>query len=288
MAKNEKENVNKEKVRKNIEQKMREAEALLKEVKNYKAFMILNLRKTPALLQQRLRKALKQNNGNMKAVRKPIITRVLKEQNINKEIDFPAAIVLSNEHPYNIYKIIKSNQLEVAAKPNDIAPFDIVIPAGETDLQPGPALSQLKAAGLNVKIEKGKIVIAKDSVIAKKGEVITPEKAQALQMLGIKPFKVGLNVVFGYDGKSFYETEILNIDKETIKDQLLQGLKDVINASININVPTPLSVKFIFIKAIKQARNATINASIYNDTFIKDLLINAINQGNAINKRVAQ
>jgi large subunit ribosomal protein L10 len=288
MAKNEKENVNKEKVRKNIEQKMREAEALLKEVKNYKAFMILNLRKTPALLQQRLRKALKQNNGNMKAVRKPIITRVLKEQNINKEIDFPAAIVLSNEHPYNIYKIIKSNQLEVAAKPNDIAPFDIVIPAGETDLQPGPALSQLKAAGLNVKIEKGKIVIAKDSVIAKKGEVITPEKAQALQMLGIKPFKVGLNVVFGYDGKSFYETEILSIDKETIKDQLLQGLKDVINASININVPTPLSVKFIFIKAIKQARNATINASIYNDTFIKDLLINAINQGNAINKRVAQ
>ena len=36
----------------------------------------------------------------------------------------------------------------------------------------GPALSELKAAGLNVRIQAGKIAIAKDQVVVKKGEVI--------------------------------------------------------------------------------------------------------------------
>jgi len=273
--------------RKAIKEKIEETEKLLKEIKAYKAFMLLNLKKTPALLQQKIRRVVKENmKGSMKAVRKPIIQRALKSVNINNEIDFPAAVILMNENPYKAYKIINENKLDVAAKPGDISPFDIVIPAGETDLQPGPALSQLKAAGLNVKIEKGKIVIAKDSVLLKKGEVVTQEKAQVLQMLGIKPFKVGVNLVFAYDGL-MYTKDILSISEEELKNDMLASIKQAFNMSVNANYASEISIKYIMLKAIREARNAALNGNLYSDTFIKYLLIKSIREANAL-QRVAK
>ncbi|MEM4295676.1 MAG: 50S ribosomal protein L10 [Candidatus Anstonellales archaeon] len=274
--------------RKSIKEKMQEVEALLKEMKHYKGFMLLDLRKTPAVLQQKIRGIVKHDlKGNMKAVKKAVITKALMNVGIKEEINYPAAIILADAQPYNLYTRLNENKLEVSAKPGDIAPFDIIVPAGETDLQPGPALSQLKAAGLNVKIEKGKIVVAKDSIVVKKGEVITQEKAQALQMLGIKPFKVGINVTFAYDG-ILYTNDVLSISKEQIADGIFHAIRQARNASINTSYPSTISIKEIMINAIRQAKNASVNANIYSDTFIKDLLIKSIREAYAVEKRVAQ
>ena len=274
-------------MRKAIEEKKRQVEDLLKRMEGFASVVVLNLRKTPNKLQQITKKAVKDKGGFAKAYRKAVITRALREKGIiskEEEVDYPAAVLLVNEHPYAINRFFMENQLEVAAKPGDVAPFDIVVPAGETDLQPGPALSQLKMAGLNVKIDKGKIVVAKDSVVAKEGETITAEKAQALQMLGIKPFKVGVNVALAYDGETRYYQEVLSITPEDVASDIEGALKDSLNASININYPTPQNIKVLITKAIREAKNAGINASYYSDYSVKDLLILAVRQANSLPK----
>ena len=77
----------------------------------------------------------------------------------------------------------------LAAKPGQVSPEDVSVTAGETGIQPGQTVTDLKSAGIDVQIQKGKVVIAKDKVLVKKGEVISAKIAKALHILDILPFK---------------------------------------------------------------------------------------------------
>ena len=277
-----------EKERKSLMKKKEEVKKLLEIAKNYRTFIILDLRKTPDNLQQKIRKEIKKIKGIMKFVRKPVINKFLNSLGIKKVVDFPAAIVMANEEPYRLFNFIMENNIERAAKPFEVALSDIIVKEGETKLQPGPALSQLKAAGLNVKVDKGKIVIAKDSVIVKANEVISNEKAQVLQMLGIKPFKVVANVSFAYDTADslLYEKDVLSITKEEILNGIKKAFIESKNAAINVSFPSALSINDLLIKSIREARNLSVNALFYSDAFIKDLLIKSIKEAYAL-ERVA-
>ena len=275
--------------RENLKKKKKELENLLEISKRYRSFAILDLRKNKNNLQQKIRREIKKINGVVKFVRKAIINKFFSELGLKKSVDFPTAIVLANEEPYNLFNILMENNIDVAAKPFDIAPFDIIAKAGETKLQPGPALSKLKAAGLNVKVEKGKIVIAKDSVIVKANEIISEEKAQIMQMLGIKPFKAEPNVVFAYDisNKLLYEKDVLSITKEKIINDIKEIMKSVKNMAINASIPSLLSINELLIKSFREAKNVSINSSFYSDAFINDLLIKSIKEAYVLNKRMA-
>jgi len=97
------------------------------------------------------------------------------------------------------YAKIKKNKGSSSAKAGMLAQDDIVIPAGDTGLPPGPALSDLKQAGLKTKIQGPTISIAEDKLVAKKGEAISAGVANALGKLNIKPIKIGLNLVACYE-----------------------------------------------------------------------------------------
>ncbi len=275
------------KERKAIVEKKKQVEEISNKIKSYPAIILIDLRNTPDKLLQSTRKKLKDSyKAFIKVAKLAVIKRALEKLKVPKEIyeniDFPTAIIGIGEEPYKINQFFMQNMLDVPAKPGQIAPYDIVVPKGETDLPPGPALSQLKQAGLKVKIEKGKIVISEDSIVAKAGEVITAEKAQALQMLGIKPFKVGIKIYRAYDGKLIYSKDILDITPEDVKEGLNTALADALNLSININYPTPQNIEILLTKALMNAMNLAINGNIYSPQYIKELLLKALKEGNAI------
>jgi large subunit ribosomal protein L10 len=83
-----------------------------------------------------------------------------------------------------------SNSLRLAAKPGQMSPDDVSVKSGETGIQPGQTVTDLKSAGIDVQIQKGKVVIAKDKIVVKKGEVISSNMAKALHTLDILPFHV--------------------------------------------------------------------------------------------------
>ena len=53
---------------------------------------------------------------------------------------------------------------------------------------PGQTVTELKTAGIDVQIQKGKVVIAKDKMLVKKGEQMTPKVAKALHSSKYIPF----------------------------------------------------------------------------------------------------
>jgi large subunit ribosomal protein L10 len=268
-----------------IQKKIKEVEGTVEEMKNYKTVALLDLKKLPDALLQTLRKRIKEKGGKVKILRKPVIKRVLESNKKlaerSGECTRPVALILTNDSPYQLNRFFKENRKTRAAKVGDVAVKDIIVPEGETSLPPGPALSELKAGGVNVQIKGGKIVVNKPSTVAKAGEAITGPKAKALTTLGVMPFEVMANMIFGFDGEYIYSTEVLSLG-DTVNEDLAASLSQALNFSMNAGYPTGQNINFLLGDAIRQSVNVALNADIYSSSSIEQLLTSAMRQGVAL------
>src|SRR3989338_1052307 len=109
------------------------------------------------------------------------------------------ALLLKKENPFSLYKILKKSKSSASAKAGQIAPRDLIVPAGPTPFTPGPVISELAAVGIKAGVEGGKVAVKVDSMIAKKGETIKPAVASMLTRLSILPMEIGLNLTAVYE-----------------------------------------------------------------------------------------
>lgn len=273
--------VNKRAVKKKTEQ----VNKTIEEMGKSPTIALINLRYLPDSLLQKVRQKLREDGGQVRILKKPVIERVLqsdpKLSSLVSECDKPMGLIFTPRSPFELYQFFKTNKKKRAAKAGDIAPFEIIVPEGETDLPPGPALSELKSAGINVQIKGGKIVVAKDSVVAKTGDKITDAKAKGLQKLGIMPFDVEVNYILGYDGKYIYGSDLFEIT-ETISDDLSSSIFDAFNLSINASYPTSANADLLLKEAVSQSMNFALNGELYSSISIEQLLASAFRQGAAL------
>ncbi len=254
----------------------------------YPVVALLNIRNLPDRILQSSKKKLRANS-EFAVAKNSVLTRSLEQTGrgeLAKHLDFPTAIVFTSLTPYSLYKFFKDNKTKVAAKPGQIAPFDIIVPEGETDLVPGPALSELKGAGINAQIKAGKIIIAKDSVVSKKGAKITDSVCKALQKLNILPFEAMVHLVAAYDGKFTYTASTLDIDEQTLHSDLLYCLSQAFNVSFNASFPTSQNIEALLSNGISQGRNLAINGQLYSEASTDIILTQAVLLGNALSSKV--
>ncbi|MEW6036042.1 MAG: 50S ribosomal protein L10 [Candidatus Micrarchaeota archaeon] len=271
--------------RKEVRRKVEQTATTIAEMKRYKTVAVLDLRKLPDALFQSLRKRIRDDGGKVFVLKKAVISRVLAS---NKklaakvgETEKPVALILTNKSAYEVNSFFKQHKKKRAAKVGDVAVADIVIPEGETDLPPGPALSELKAGGVNVQIKGGKIIVSKESVVAKGGEKLTGPKVKALQSLGVMPFELTANLLFGFDGEYVYGKELLDIG-DTISADMAAGLSQGLNLSLNICYPTGQNIDVLLGDALRQAMNVSLNGGLYSSGSIERLLSSAMRQGMAL------
>ncbi len=273
--------------RKAVQRKIAKVKETIEEMKNYKTVALVSLEKLPDSLLQSLRKKVREDGGKVKILRKAVITRVLQsDPNLAERVSVcerPVALVLTNWSPYELNKFLKGHKKRRAAKAGETAPAEIVVPEGETDLPPGPALSELKAGGVNVQIKGGKIVVSKESVIAKKGDKITTAKAKALQTLGVMPFETTAKLVFGFDGEYSYSSELLDIG-DTISGDLQSSVNEAFNLSVNADYPTALNAEYLLQEAFRQALNTAVNGELYSIVTVDELLLKALREGKALSE----
>jgi large subunit ribosomal protein L10 len=271
--------------KKTVKEKAEQVKNAIADMKRYKTVVVLDLRKLPDALFQNLRKKIRQDGGKVFVLKKPVVSRVLAS---NKKLaqmvsvcNSPIALIYTNKSAYDVNSFFKQNKKRRAAKIGDVATVEIVVPEGETDLPPGPALSELKTAGLNVQIKAGKITVVKDSVVAKVGDKLTEQKVKALQTLGVKPFEIMANMIFGFDGQYIYSKEILDMG-DTINADMASSLSQAMNMSLNISYPTQQNINVLLGDAVKQAMNVSLNANVYSSSSMEQLLSSAFRQGMAL------
>ncbi len=275
-------------MRKAIEEKKKLVEHLVEKAKGYDVITLITLRNLPDFIFQATRKELKKKGAYVKVAKLAVLKRVLKQRGLeewSEKLNMPACIILGNIAPYDMAVFFRENRKKVPAKPGQVAPFDIVVPAGETPLPPGPALTELKQAGLPVQIKGGKIAITKDHVLVKEGEEVDEIKAKVLQKLDILPFDAGVEIIMSYDGKYIYTPDVLSITPQEILDGVMNAFAQGMNVSINAGYPTPATAEAIMLSAITQARNVGINGQLYSPETINEVLSVAVRQGVAVGNK---
>ncbi len=183
---------------------------------------------------------------------------------LSPEVKGSSAVLLTNLNAFKLFKLLKQNKSKAGAKPGQVAPDDIVVPAGETNLTPGPVLTELKNVKIDAKIQGPKVVIAKDSTVVKKGEVISDKVAGILSKLGIQPMEVGLNVVAVSENGFIYKKDVLEKDDSYYIPLLQVASQYALNLSVNASIFNKESVCVLVGKGGSEAKSlaAVLNYAV--------------------------
>ncbi len=173
---------------------------------------------------------------------------------LKTKLEDSIAILFSDLDCFELAGELLINKSPAKAKAGQKAPEDIEVQAGPTDLVPGPAISELGALGIQIKIEKGKITIKQPRVITKKGEKISSGAADVMNKLDIKPFSVGFIPLCAFDnteGKFYAE---LKIDREATLEELRTAYGKALSFSVEIGYSNEDTIRFLIRKAESQAK----------------------------------
>jgi large subunit ribosomal protein L10 len=142
----------------------------------------------------------------------------------------------------------------MSAKGGDVASKEILIPAGNTGITPGPVLSEFKEANVATRIDQGSIWVNRDTVVARPGQIISQKLASLLSKLNIKPIEAGISVSFAIsDGLVFKESD-LSINLAEYKNGLVQSFQEAIALATETAYVTEETINPLIIRAHQHAK----------------------------------
>jgi large subunit ribosomal protein L10 len=267
--------------------KIEAVDALSAKISKYPVIGVMSLHKVPADALQKIRGEL--SEAVIKVERKAVIEKALEKSgraDLIKMVSSQPAVIMSAMNPFKLYKFIIKKKSKAAAKPGDIAPDDIMVSAGPTDIPPGPAISALSKVKIPAKVEGGKIAVSKDVIVAKKGDVISAELASALSMLKVQPMEIGLDISALTEGGVFYGRDALNVDEAQILADIGKAALQAFNLSLNSGYPTKQTIGLMITKAFLNAKTLGLEAGILDSGVIEDLLAKAKRQADALASKI--
>ncbi|KAJ1558229.1 ribosomal protein P0 (A0) (L10E), partial [Cladochytrium tenue] len=145
---------------------------------------------------------------------------------------------------------VLSNRVAAPAKAGALAPVDVIVPAGNTGMEPGKT-SFFQALGIPTKIARGTIEIVNDVHLIKKDTRVGASEATLLNMLNISPFTYGLTVVKVWDNGALFEPNVLDIDESLFITNLQKGISNIAAISLSLGIPTVASVPHLLVNGYK-------------------------------------
>lgn len=243
------------------ETKKKELERIINLIKKSKNVGIVDLTSLPSAQFQKIKSKLK-DKLTVTVTKKSLIRLALEKvktekkgvEELEKDLEkcIPA-LLLTEEDAFKIAKLLNQNKTNMAAKPGQVAPTDLVIQPGPTDFAPGPIIGELAQAGIIAAVEDGKIVVQKESIIAKAGDVLTDKQTGVLDKFGIEPIKIGLNLKSIYQDGQIFKSDVLSISEEEYLENLQNSVREALNLAVFISYPTQETTEILLQKAEREA-----------------------------------
>lgn len=267
-------------------QKVEYVKKLQKEIKSYKTVGIMSLESVPDTLVQKVRNKMKPEVRFLVMRRNLAVKALESDPKLAKLMPYVIgnfAILLSNKEPGDLNEIVASNRMKLLAKPNQIAPNEINIEAGETSIAPGQAVTDMKTAGIDVKIEKGKVVISKSKVLVKKGEKISTAISKALKMLDVMPFEAGTRLRAVVQGELLFTEATLSVDQKFVTSQLAINFAQANALATEIGLVTKYNADSFIRRAYLAALGLGLEAEIYEPGITEKILAKAVREAMSLN-----
>lgn len=203
-----------------------------------------------------------------------------------KDLQGSNILLFTDVNPYSLIILLDKSKVRVPAKAGDIATGEITIPAGNTGIPPGPVISEFGEIKVQTRIEGGSIWVARDSVVARKGDLITPKMASVLSKLGLKPMEAGLTLATAYDNGTILGSEDLILDIGAYRRDVLSAVRNAFGLSLNAGYVTPENAPRILGKGMNEAIAIAVAAGFLESGTVEPVLRRAIMNANALNQMI--
>jgi large subunit ribosomal protein L10 len=254
----------------------------VKEIKEllsqYDAVAIASLEKVRAAQLQKLKKKL-EKSANIRVIKNSLMSRAVSETKNKTEIEKleeyltgPNLFLFTNLNPFKLVLLLEKSRVKASARAGDAAAYDVVVPAGNTGLPPGPIISQFTAVGLRTRIESGSVYVNKDTLVVDEGEPISAQLASLLSKLGIKPVEAGLSLKVVYDDGVIITEENLQLDLDEFRQKIGKAHQYAFNLSLEAAIPLSVNINFLIRWCHQKAYSLALNAGVITKDTVADLV----------------
>jgi large subunit ribosomal protein L10 len=276
-----------------LQEKLNEVEEIVQLINRYRVIGVASLHKVRATQLQELKKKMA-DKVYMRVIKNTLMSKAIQKckgkpklEKLLDHLEGSNIYLFTDLNPFKLALILEKGKVKTTAKAGDIAAFDVVVPAGNTGQPPGPIISQLNAVGLPTRIEAGSVWISKDTLVVRKGEVISERLASVLSKLGIKPVEAGLTMKTVYDEGFIIMQDDLQIDLNETKQAIEKACSDAFTLSLCIAYPTHENVVMLLQIAHREAYALSLNAAIPTRETIFDLIRKAYWEMLSLNSKLS-
>jgi len=253
---------------------------------------VVGIRGVPAAALQSMRRELRRRDHPITVATNSTIRHALEKAMQERpafgplldQVQDPTAVLSAEGNPFSLYQEFLRTRSPTPARGGELAPADIVVPAGTTSFKPGPIVGELQHAGFPAAIEKGKVILKKDTTIVKAGHPISREVAGLLTRLEIFPLEVGLNLRAVVDGTTFYPPEVLSVDLEARRVELARSAARAIGLAVELGYPTPESLPRLLGRAHRRALGVALATGHVTKETIEPLFAKAMREAAAVGR----
>jgi len=261
-----------------LQQKTSEVEDIIELLKQHKVIGVASLQKVRASQMQGLKKNLA-SKVQVRVIKNTLMRKALQNCKEKPELAKLAdhltgsnVFMFTDLNPFNLALSLEKGKVKSTAKAGDLAALDITVPTGNTGQPPGPIISQLNAVGLPTRIESGSVWVSKDTLVARKGDVIDEKLASVLSKLGIKAVELGIAMRVALDEGLIITQEQLKVDVEATRQSLVGASADAFALSLSIAYPTSDNMIMLIQVAYREARALSMGAAVPTKETVEDLV----------------
>jgi len=159
-------------------------------------------------------------------------------------------LIFSDEDYSTVKDKIEKEILKVSAKTGIVAPCDVIIPMGPTNLDVGK-VQIFQKLNVPTKAVKNMLEIQKDIHIIKKNEKVTATGSELCRLLDIKPFSYKLEMRKIWMNGTILEEDMINISPSDILNTFTQHVKTLAALSLGAGLPNAASVPHMISNGFK-------------------------------------
>ncbi|KNH05013.1 60S acidic ribosomal subunit protein [Perkinsela sp. CCAP 1560/4] len=190
-------------------------------------------------------------------------------------------ILFTNEEFDSVQTIIKNNRIQAPARVGSIAPLDVVIPAGNTGLEPGTT-SFFQALQLNTKIVKGAVEIVTEKRVLTAGDKVDNSTAVLLQKLKVKPFFYGLQIHNIFDNGEVYGPDVLDLKEDFFTQTMQSCITKLTSLSLQTGITTSTSFPHVVVSGFKNLLSLSLATELSFEDYGAAELIENIRSGKMV------
>lgn len=260
------------------EVKVKKVQELVNLLKNYRNILIVSIRDVNANQMKELRAKL-WNKGICKVVKNTLAKIAIENAashrrgllSLKNYLTDMHALIFTNNDPFEIAQIIDSIREARPLKPGKTTPVDVVIKKGFTGFKPGPELSEIRMAGIPVRILDGEVFITDDYTLLRAGQVVSPYAARVMALLDIKPLSIGPKVILGLIDDTIIQAELLTRPLE----EYFKDIQIAINAgrilALEAKVPVPELIEELISMTVREALSLATETAFISPETMPDL-----------------